>query len=84
MEGKDIKPLRLQAALAVYNKVVPALTAMSVQVEQVASLKFHDINSLLMTSGVNPAELFDSLDSSITPEKVIAADVALDPPTPDK
>jgi hypothetical protein len=84
LAGEVVKASAERAAYVIFNKYTPSLAAMQLQVAEVKSHNMHDINSLLLTSGVDPAMLFDSLDSSITPEKSIASDVALDPPTPDE
>jgi hypothetical protein len=82
LAGEAVKASAERAAYVIFNKYTPSLAAMQLQVAEVKSHNMHDINSLLLTSGVDPAMLFDSLDPSVVPEKVITPELESDPPTP--
>ena len=74
LKGEEIKPQRLQAALVVYNKTVPSLAAIQVEVNAKTARTPADLLAEAQRLGVNPAYLFDLPTKSViehehTPEE---------------
>ena len=75
LAGMDVKPQRLNTALAVYNKTVPNYMAMAIEVEHKVTNNILDLQAQALEAGLDPATLL--------PEKTSEpAQSQLDPPTP--
>ena len=61
VEGKEIPPQQERVALFVVNKFFPNLSAIAVQVEDMRPESKSDINALLTTTGINPAQVWAAL-----------------------
>ena len=62
LHGAEVRPQQERVALAVYMKTVPALAAIQVQVHDKQPDSIHDLNALLLTSGVDPADVWRTLE----------------------
>lgn len=54
LKEQDVKPHALSTAIFVINKLLPSLQAVAVQVQQTESMSRHDIDALLLGTGLNP------------------------------
>ena len=61
VEGKEIPPQQERVALFIVNKFCPNLAAIAVQVEDMRPESKQDINALLTTTGINPAQVWAAL-----------------------
>lgn len=69
LEGvESVTQQQERVALAIYHRTVPALAAVSVQVTQADELTFHDVSAMLLSSGVDPSQLWDSLEAPLIGE----------------
>ena len=57
LAGMDVKPQRLNTALAVYNKTVPNYMAMAIEVEHKVSNNLLDLQTQALEAGLDPATL---------------------------
>ena len=77
LKGEEIKPQRLHAALAVYNKTVPTLAAVQIEMQVKQAKDQLSLVSEALAVGIDPRYLFD-----MSEKKVIEHDVPATPRTP--
>lgn len=72
VNGKEVTPLQAQVALKLVDKMLPSMQAVAVDISSRQELSKGDIESLLLSRGVQPQLLWSMLTARDAGEKVNA------------
>ena len=62
VRGDDVSRLQLDAVRIAIDKCLPSLAAVAVAIHDASPDSIHDLNALLLTSGVDPADVWRTLE----------------------